>query len=117
VPGTNRTLYFFRGGSLGINGRSIPPSHLVELRGDAAALLENGGDSAELLLLQGRPINEPVVHYGPFVMSSSDEIRQAYLDYQRTRFGGWPWQGEDPVHPRQEGRFARHADGRIERPA
>jgi redox-sensitive bicupin YhaK (pirin superfamily) len=117
APGTNRTLYFFRGGSLGINGRSIPPSHLVELRGDAAALLENGGDAAELLLLQGRPINEPVVHYGPFVMSSGDEIRQAYLDYQRTRFGGWPWQGDDPVHPRQEGRFARHADGRIERPA
>ena len=45
------------------------------------------------------------------------EIQQAYADYQRTRFGGWPWPSEDPVHSREEGRFARHADGRTERPA
>jgi redox-sensitive bicupin YhaK (pirin superfamily) len=116
AQGTNRTLYFFRGSSLRINGRAVPPSHMIELRADTAAVLENGSDVSELLLLQGRPINEPVVKYGPFVMSSSDEIRQAYLDYQRTRFGGWPWQGDDPVHGREEGRFARHADGRVERP-
>ena len=29
--------------------------------------------------------------------------------------GGWPWPSDDPVHPRTEGRFARHADGRVER--
>lgn len=53
----------------------------------------------------------------PFVMNTTDEIRQAYADYQQTRFGGWPYPSNDPVHPRAEGRFARHADGRIERPA
>jgi quercetin 2,3-dioxygenase len=41
---------------------------------------------------------------------------QAFEDYQRTRFGGWPWGTEAPVHAREEGRFARHADGRVERP-
>jgi hypothetical protein len=49
-------------------------------------------------------------------MNSREEIVQAFADYQRTQFGGWPWQSDDPVHPREEGRFARHADGRIERP-
>jgi quercetin 2,3-dioxygenase len=36
-------------------------------------------------------------------------------DYRATRFGGWPFDRDDPVHPREEGRFARHADGTVER--
>jgi len=117
APGTNRTLYFFRGTGLRVGSRAIPPAHALELRAEVAAPLEGGPDETELLLLQGRPINEPIVQYGPFVMNSRAEIQQAYADYQRTRFGGWPWPSEDPVHPREEGRFARHANGRTERPA
>jgi redox-sensitive bicupin YhaK (pirin superfamily) len=113
--GSNRTLYFFRGNALRVGARAIPRYHGVELRADASVVLENGAEESELLLLQGRPIAEPVVQHGPFVMSSRAEIQQAILDYQRTRFGGWPWPADDPVHPRQEGRFARHADGRVER--
>jgi hypothetical protein len=58
-----------------------------------------------------------VVQYGPFVMNDRSGIQRAVSDYQRTRFGGWPWPADDPVHPREEGRFARHADGRLERVA
>ena len=54
------------------------------------------------------------MQYGPFVMNSREEIQTAFTDYQRTRFGGWPFPNEAPVHPRDRGRFARHADGRIE---
>ena len=43
-----------------------------------------------------------------------EDLRQAVADYQRTGFGGWPWRGPDPVHRRTDGRFAIHADGRIE---
>ncbi len=114
---SSRTLYFFRGAGLRANGRAIPPSHAVELRADADVPLEAAEGEVEMLLLGARPIAEPVVQYGPFVMNSQDEIRQAFLDYRATRFGGWPWQSDDPVHPREAGRFARHADGRIERPA
>jgi hypothetical protein len=115
VRGSNRTLYFFRGDTLRIGERTIPPYHGVELRGDADLVLDNGGDETELLLLQGRPIGEPVAQHGPFVMNSRAEIQQAFVDYQRTQFGGWPWPSDDPVHPRSEGRFAIHADGRVER--
>jgi hypothetical protein len=48
-------------------------------------------------------------------MSSPAQIQQAFVDYQRTRFGGWPWPKDDPVHAHDEGRFAKHADGRVER--
>jgi hypothetical protein len=49
-------------------------------------------------------------------MNTREEIQQTISDFRATRFGGWPWSSEEPVHPREEGRFARHADGRIERP-
>ncbi len=61
--------------------------------------------------LEGKPINEPVAHHGPFVMNYQEEIHQAIKDYQLTEFGGWPWDKKDIVHPRDKGRFALHADG------
>jgi redox-sensitive bicupin YhaK (pirin superfamily) len=115
--GVNRTLYFFRGDGLRAAAQDIPASRAIQLRGDTEVLLENTGSTdAELLLLQGRPIGEPVVQYGPFVMTSRQEIADTFADYQRTQFGGWPWESDDPVHGRDPQRFAKYADGRIERP-
>lgn len=116
MKGTNRMLYLSRGNSIVIDGVAVKPRQGVELVPDAELLLENGGAEAELLLLQGRPIGEPVAQYGPFVMNTPREIEQAFEDYRRTQFGGWPWSADDPVHPRGESRFAKHADGKIERP-
>jgi redox-sensitive bicupin YhaK (pirin superfamily) len=114
VPGTNRTLYFFRGSTLQVGTRAIGSYQGIELRADVAVPLLAGPDECELLLLQGRPIGQPVVQHGPFVMNSRAEIEQAFRDYQRTAFGGWPWPSDDPVHAREAGRFARHADGTVE---
>ncbi len=51
------------------------------------------------------------------MMNTQAEIHRAFYDYQRSGFGGWPWPATDPVNAREEGRFARHADGTIDRPA
>ncbi len=116
APGSNRNLFFFTGTGLEIGGRAIPPRSGVSVDAGAPVDLDHSGpERAELLLLQGRPIGEPVVQQGPFVMNSATEIQQAFLDYRRTQFGGWPWPSDGPVHPRDAGRFARHADGREER--
>ena len=118
AAGTSRSVYLFAGSGLRIGERAIANNTGVKLRADAAVTLDNGPVESELLLLQGRPIGEPVAQYGPFVMNSPAEIEQAFTDYRRTGFGGWPWPSDGPVHGRDEGRFARHPDGRIEaRPA
>jgi hypothetical protein len=113
--GTHRMLYFFRGSALRVGEHPLSSPVGIALRPEMDVELVNGASESELLLLQGRPIGERVAQYGPFVMNSQAEIQQAFLDYRRTEFGGWPWPSHGPVHPRGEGRFARHADGRIER--
>ena len=115
APGSNRSLYHFEGSGLRIGGAVLPDRHLAEVAADVALDLEAGATASQFLVLQGRPIAEPVAQYGPFVMNTRAELQQAFDDYHRTGFGGWPWPDADPVHGR-EGRFARHADGRIERP-
>ena len=45
-------------------------------------------------------------------MNTVEEIYQAFSDYRRTEFGGWPWGPSDIVHPREQGRFAKMSDGR-----
>jgi quercetin 2,3-dioxygenase len=110
---SNRVVYVFQGDAT-LNGTHVDGKHAAQVKPDVAIELVAGART-EILVLQGRPIGEPVAQHGPFVMNTRQEIQQAFADYQRTKFGGWPWDKDDPVHPRTEGRFAKHADGRIER--
>lgn len=112
--GINRNIYYYEGEGLEIAGKKIPKYNLVQLRPEVQAILRAGANGASILVLQGRPINEPVIQYGPFVMNTKQEINQAFQDYHQTKFGGWPWPKYDQVHQRSKGRFAKHADGRLE---
>ena len=112
---TVRTLHQFAGQGLSVAGQDIPGPAAVRVAADQPVTIEASRGPMEVLLLQGRPIGEPVAQYGPFVMNTRAELEQAFSDYQRTQFGGWPFPVNAPVHPRAEGRFARHADGRVER--
>ena len=116
AAGSNRFLYFFAGRNLRVDGESVPQPLLLAVDPAAPVSLEATDSPLELLVLQGRPIGEPVAQYGPFVMNTRAELQQAFTDYQRTQFGGWPWPGPDPVNG-HEGRFARRPDGTVERPA
>lgn len=115
--GTRRKLYLFAGSAITIDRVPVTVGHSVEVRATTDVVLTNGDQPAELLMLQGRPIGEPVAQYGPFVMNTQQELHQAFADYRRTGFGGWPWPDEAPVHGDVEDRFARHANGRTERPS
>lgn len=112
--GINRSLYFYKGSEISIAGLNVKSYHSIGLLADQSVTIKNGNADAFCLLLQGRPINEPVIQHGPFVMNSTQEIQQAFNDYRKTQFGGWPWERYDNVHPREKGRFARYSDGQEE---
>ena len=112
--GTRRSLYFFKGDAVVVDGQRIDRHAALELRGSQDVLIESGLEAAEFLVLQGRPIGEPVAQSGPFVMNTEQELHQAYADYRRTQFGGWPWPDAAPVHGPERVRFARRADGEVE---
>ena len=109
-----RVLYVYSGAGLTTHGREVGVPHAIQARPGAEITLQNGPERSGVLVLQGRPIGEPVVQHGPFVMNTRGEIRQAMIDYQQTQFGGWPWSSDGPAHDRSQGRFAIHADGRRE---
>lgn len=111
AKGINRKIYFYEGDGIKVESQKIGHYHSVALQADADVEIECGSKPASILLLQGRPINEPVAQYGPFVMNTQAEIQEAMNEYRQTEFGGWPWSSHDHVHPRNRGRFAIHANG------
>jgi quercetin 2,3-dioxygenase len=102
----NALVYVLSGrGSVGPIAHPIQQGQLAVLGpGDritvaAASSQESRRPALEVLLLGGRPIQEPVFHYGPFVMNSKAELVQALEDYQTGKFGSIPADGLMPHRP------------------
>jgi redox-sensitive bicupin YhaK (pirin superfamily) len=93
-PSYNALAYVFAGsGTVGPEGQPISAGQLAvfgpgdRLTVAADARQDSRTSSLEVLLLGGEPINEPMVHYGPFVMNTRDELVQAVEDYQKGKLG------------------------------
>jgi redox-sensitive bicupin YhaK (pirin superfamily) len=114
-PDTVRVLYVFEGGAhIGQHDLDAPAG--ARLRADRDVAITAGPLGSAVLVLQSRPIGEPVAQHGPFVMNDEAGIEQAFADYRATAFGGWPWPTDDPVHGPDAERFARDGEGRSVRP-
>lgn len=104
--GINRKAYFVEGQSALFTNQRVQSGNELTLDASIDAEIVNDTDAlAEILILQGKPINEPVVQHGPFVMNTAEEIQQAFMDYRRTQFGGWPWPNDAMVFPASKSRF------------
>jgi redox-sensitive bicupin YhaK (pirin superfamily) len=93
ATGWNALVYLFEGRArVGRDARLVPPGTMVILKDDGAevSLAAEGGSTAQALVLAGRPIGEPVARHGPFVMSTEQELRQAFDDYRAGRMGRIP---------------------------
>jgi len=88
VPKGHTTLVAVLNGSVQINDTDVlREAELANLDREGQEIVLESNNDARLLVLSGEPIDEPVVGYGPFVMNTEEEIKQAMLDFQSGKFG------------------------------
>lgn len=87
VDPVRNILFYVLNGEVTVNGQSVKMHELVEFGNDGVGLSVTAASDAQLIFCHGEPFHEPIVAYGPFVMNSEAEIRQAMLDYQQGRMG------------------------------
>lgn len=83
IPADHNAFVYAFEGSLAVGGRTLPAQSAAFLSAGDRVEAAAGPQGARFILLAGRPIGEPVVQYGPFVMNTRAEIEQAIRDYQR----------------------------------
>ncbi|MCB9224181.1 MAG: pirin family protein [Crocinitomicaceae bacterium] len=88
IPETYNALIYQLDGSFKVNNdQLITGKNMLHLNNDGTSIVVEAMENTRLMLLSGQPINEEVSTYGPFVMNTEDEIRQAILDYQSGKMG------------------------------
>ena len=80
-------MVYLLDGSVKINQQVISGKQLIHFNNDGTKIAVKCLENARFILLSGAPINEEVTSYGPFVMNTEDEIRQAIVDYQSGKMG------------------------------
>jgi len=113
---THRSLYFFEGEHIKINDEMISSHQAAFLDCRSRLSVTSDISDIEFLFLESKPIGEPIVQHGPFVMTSREEIYQTIQDYQRTEFGGWKWPRQDMIHGDKIEKFAKYPDGKVVKP-
>ena len=105
---------FIRSGEVMVDGNKITSSSLFVYTSDKEVQFEVT-EALDFMVFTGKEIKEEVFAYGPFVMTTREEVVQAYNDFERTMFGGWPWPDGSPTIPASEGRFSVNHKGQEKR--
>jgi len=98
----NRALYVYKANTIIINDSKLNNYQKVEVDSLEDLELIAGDKPVSMLLLQGKPIDEPVAKYGPFVMNTDRELEESFALYRKTEFGGWPWPKREYVFPKNK---------------
>jgi len=85
IPAGQRALVYLIAGRLAVVGQGLIPRQMAVLGAGEGIALQAGEEGAHALVLAARPLGEPVVHYGPFVMNTQEEIARAIKDYELGR--------------------------------
>ena len=110
-----RNVYLTECGStFSVDGEQFELARRFKLPGDETIVLTNGDSDAVFWLLEGEPIEERQIQYGPVVLANDKEVRNAINIIRIREFKDWPWDVIDKAQPKGTGRFVKYADGREE---
>ncbi|HJQ93471.1 MAG TPA: pirin family protein [Candidatus Thermoplasmatota archaeon] len=87
VPEGHEGFVYVFHGSASVAGKAVPAHNLAVLSGSGEVTVHAGGEGAHLLFVTGVPLREPIFQYGPFVMTTREEIVQAVEDFRSGKFG------------------------------
>jgi len=87
VDKTRNILFYVVNGTVTVNNETVRKLMLAEFYNDEEEIITEAHEDSVIIFCHGSPLNEPVVSYGPFVMNTEAEIRQAVTDYQSGKFG------------------------------
>ena len=87
IPGSHHTLALVVKGNVAVNTRPADEHDLVIFGGEGEDVTVEAKRESVVLLLSGEPINEPIAHYGPFVMNTTAELEEALQEYRTGKFG------------------------------
>ncbi|MFQ5432975.1 MAG: pirin family protein, partial [Nitrospinota bacterium] len=78
-------LYLFEG-SVELDGNVLSPGNLAVFNDEGEISVHTADKAGRFLMISGKPLNEPMARSGPFVMNSTQELKQAYEDYRSGKF-------------------------------
>ncbi|HUB61463.1 MAG TPA: pirin-like C-terminal cupin domain-containing protein, partial [Puia sp.] len=87
IPASHHTLLLVVEGSVVVNGREAGEHGMVLFGPEGEEIAVRASEDSVVLLLSGEPINEPIAHYGPFVMNTTAELETAMQEYRTGKFG------------------------------
>ncbi len=90
LPAEHTTALFVLHGGIRIDNQTVGAAELGVMENAGSKLVFEAVEDSVVLLLSGKPLNEPIVGHGPFVMNTREEIEQAMRDFSNGRFGQMP---------------------------
>ncbi|MCL1979430.1 MAG: pirin family protein [Methanomassiliicoccaceae archaeon] len=112
----NRNLYFVEGSTVSFGDEEYEVMTRFKLKGDEDVTFTNGDSEGAYWLLEGEPIGERMSSFGPVILGSDKDVREAMNFIRKEEFNNWPWDLVDKFHPKGTERFIGFSDGREERP-
>ncbi len=112
----SRNVYYISGEDASMDGTKVKPNLRFKMKKGCGLNIENGEESSEFWILEGRPIREKQAAFGPVILSDTDEVRKSMYEIRVKEFQEWPWEIMDRTNPIDMGRELHRADGTVERP-
>lgn len=115
-PGINRNIYFVSGKTATILNEEVEYSYRIKIEPEKEVKIDNGPEESVMWILEGEPIGQKMSSFGPIVLASDKEVREALNDVRSTELTNWPFDVIDKAQPLGSGRFLEYGDGRRSEP-